>query len=338
MIDGHGDDIHQYAGIRVNFSSNVYNHFKHDKLFGYLADRLSAVRNYPEPAPERAEQALATAIGLRPSQVMLTNGATEAIYLVSQAFRRGSSAILIPTFSEYADACGAHEHTTTLVTRLEDVPAETQTVWLCNPNNPTGLVYDKDRLLRHVSRRPGTLFVVDASYAPFTRQPLVTPTEAVSLPNLVMLHSMTKAFAVPGLRLGYITANEPLLGKVRRQRWPWSVGTMAQDACRYLVAHRDDYQLPLGTLLGERERMSQALTATGAVTPQPSHTHILLCELRRGRAADLKDLLAKRHGILIRDAANFEGLSDRHFRIAVQTPAENDLLLRAMSDIFSRNA
>ena len=333
MIDGHGDDIHRYAHIRINFSSNVYNHFEHEKLFAYLAGRLSAMKNYPEPVPLRAEKVLAADIGLRTAQVMMTSGATEAIYLVSQTFRRSTSAILIPTFSEYADACRMHEHTVTLVTSLTDIPADTQMVWLCNPNNPTGVVYDKERMLQYMKCHPGILFVLDASYAPFTCEPLVTPVEAASLPNLVMLHSMTKVFAVPGLRLGYITANEILIRKIKQQRMPWSVGTLAQDACCYLVTHKDDYQLPLEILLQERERMGKALTDAGLVETHPSHTHILLCKLHNGRASDLKDRLANQHGILIRDASNFEGLSDRHFRIAVQTSAENDQLLKSITSI-----
>ena len=335
MIDGHGDDIYHYPHIRMNFSSNVYNHFEHAGLFNHLTNRLEAIRNYPEPTPLCAEKAIADAIGLQLEQVLLTNGATEGIYLVSQTFRRCSSTILIPTFSEYADACRLHEHTTTSVLSLTNIPKDAQIVWLCNPNNPTGMAHDKEQLLRCIIQHPETLFVVDASYASFTREPLMTATEAADLPNVIMLHSMTKEFATPGLRLGYMTANERLLHIVRRQRMPWAVGTLAQEACLYLIAHQDDYRLPLNTLLQERKRMSKALEATGIVEVYPSHTHILLCRLHEGRAADLKELLADRYRMLIRDASNFEGLDDRHFRIAVQTTDENDQLLAAITNVLS---
>ena len=337
MINGHGDDIHQYPHIRINFSSNVYNHFEHQGLFTYLTKRLGAVRNYPEPTPQRTEQAVAEVIGLRPEEVMVTNGATEGIYLISQTFRRSSSAILIPTFSEYADACKLHEHTITSIQSLVEIPTNTQLVWLCNPNNPTGIVHDKELLLQCIKHHPNTLFVIDASYAPFTREPLITAVEAVHFSNLIMLHSMTKEFAIPGLRLGYITATASLLNKLRSQRMPWSVNTLAQDACHYLLTHRTDYQLPLDTLLQERKRLSKALTDTEAIETHPSHTHILLCKLHKGTASHLKDLLATQHGILIRDASNFEGLSKSHFRIAVQTPQENDLLLNAITSTLAQH-
>lgn len=338
MTDGHGDDIYQYSHIQLNFSSNVYGHFEHRGLFAYLTGRLEAVKNYPEPTPQRAKKAVATALGLHPRQVMVTNGATEGIYLVSQTFRCRSSAIVIPTFAEYADACRLHGHTTVFINNLADIPHTTaQMVWLCNPNNPTGAVHDKDSLLACISQHPQTLFVIDASYASFTQEPLITPTEAVSLPNLIMLHSMTKAFSIPGLRLGYITANEGLLDNVRRHRMPWSVNTLAQEACCYLLAHKDDYHLPIATLLTERERIGKALAATGVVQVYPSHTHILLCRLRTGKASDLKERLINRYGILIRDASNFKGLDDSHFRIAVQTPEENERLLTSIIDILSQH-
>ena len=335
MIDGHGDDIHHYPHIRINFSSNVYHHFEHTGLFAYLSSRLDTIKNYPEPTPQRAEKAIANAIGLQPEQVMLTNGATEGIYLISQTFHRCLSAILIPTFSEYADACYLHEHSVTSINNLTDIPATAQMVWLCNPNNPTGMVYDKEQLLQIIIQHPDMLFVIDASYAPFTHEPLITPTEAVNLPNVIMLHSMTKEFAIPGIRLGSITANTQLLNRIRQQQMPWSVGTLAQEACCYLMMHQADYHIPLDLLLQERKRMGKALEGTGAIKVYPSHTHILLCQLCNGKASDLKERLAYQHGILIRDASNFKGLDDRHFRIAIQTPIENNQLLTAITIILS---
>ena len=110
MTDGHGDDTYRYGNIRANFSSNVYAHFDHTALYAHLATRLPSVSHYPEPVARRLEAELAAAMGLEERQVAVTNGATEAIYLVAQALRRSRSAILQPAFAEYADACRLHEH------------------------------------------------------------------------------------------------------------------------------------------------------------------------------------------------------------------------------------
>ena len=111
---------------------------------------------------------------------------------------------------------------------------------------------------------------------------------------------------------------------------PWSVNGLAGEAGLYLLAHSEDYRLPLEMLLHERKRVGEALQASGICDVLPSDTHILLCRLRSGNAAELKERLIRQHGILIRDASNFEGLDSRYFRIAVQTPAENDELINCL--------
>lgn len=333
MINGHGDDISRYGGIRINFSSNVYSHFCHDGLKAWLAATMGDIVSYPEPEPLEAERTIAEAIGVAPREVMLTNGATEAIYLTAQTTTGCATAIVTPTFAEYADACRMHGHDITTIASLSDIPEHAQTAWLCTPNNPTGTVTPVEQLTECIARHPDTLFVVDASYAPFTAEPTLSAKEGAALPNVLMIYSMTKAFAVPGLRLGYITGNAHLLNRVRRCRQPWTVGTVAQNACRYLMAHTADYRLPVTELMQERRRVSRALAALPGIEVMPSQSHILLCRRTDGTAAELKETLARNHGILIRDAANFEGLGSGHFRIAVQTAEENNELIRAIAEI-----
>lgn len=331
MIKGHGDDIHQYEDIRINFSSNVYNHLDHEGLFCYLAHELDRVVNYPEPSPTKLESALAGLLDLAAEEVMVTSGATEAIYLIAQTWRRRKSWILMPTFSEYTDACRVHEHQVTNLYDLDNLSPDADLVWLCNPNNPTGSVIEKELLEKYITSHPNTLWVIDASYAPFTRQPLHTASEAM-LPNVLMLHSMTKEYAIPGLRLGYVTGRASLLEKLRLQRMPWSVNQVALQAGHYLLSHSEEFEIPLDDLLAERERMQGLLTQLGVVEVWPSDAHILLCRLRMGKAKDLKEFLAKEWGILIRDASNFEGLDTSYFRIAVQSPEEDDELIDGIAE------
>lgn len=332
MIKGHGDDIHQYQNIRINFSSNVYNHLDHEGLFCYLANELDRVVNYPEPTPSKLEGELASLLNLTAEEVMVTSGATEAIYLIAQTWRRGKSWVLMPTFSEYADACRVHEHQICNLYDLDNLPADAELVWLCNPNNPTGTVIEQERLEKVITSYPDTLWIIDASYAPFTREPLFTAHQAATWPNVLMLHSMTKEYAIPGLRLGYITGRAPLLEKLRRQRMPWSVNQVALQAGHYLLSHPEEFEIPLDELLAERQRLAHRLTQLGVVEVWPSDTHILLCLLRMGKAEDLKEYLATEWGILIRNASNFEGLDTSYFRIAVQSPEEDDELINGITE------
>ena len=332
MLHGHGDDLHAYTDIKANFSSNIYTQFDHEPLYRYVANHLEAIEAYPEPTPDRLEGELAEKLGIRPEEICITNGATEAIYLIAQAFRRARTAVLQPTFAEYADACRMHEHRVRFIYHIDDLPADAETLWLCNPNNPTGSVTAKQRIQQTIETAPQTTIVMDHSYDCFTREPLLTVDEALAHENVLLLHSLTKRFAVPGLRIGYVTGQAPLIERIRQQRMPWSVNQVAVIATHYLIQHSRDYYCDVNALMEERMRMARKLSATGVVDVWPSDSHILLCKLRIGRAGALKEYLAKEHGLLIRDASNFPGLSAEFFRIAIQTPQADDFLVHAIEE------
>lgn len=333
MIEGHGDDLYKYGKkIVSNFSSNVYNRIDHSGLFQRLNERLSTICSYPEPMPYSLESEIARRYSLTPRQVCVTNGATEAIYLIAQVFQGRISAVLGPTFSEYADACRVHRHKVKPFYSLDALPEDAELVWICNPNNPTGEVRNKEDLKALVDSHPDKLFIFDQSYEYFTLKSLLGIKEAASFPNVILLHSMTKQYAIPGLRVGYFTASEGLTDDVRCRRMPWSVNSLAIEAAKYLLEEGDGISADIPQLLAERERLTNLLLATGMLEIWPTDTHYMLIKLRMGKAAALKDFLAVNHGILIRDASNFEGLDERFFRIATQTPEENDKLVKAISE------
>ena len=352
MINGHGDDIHNYANVRINFSSNIYAGFSHQGLYEHLKKSMHLITSYPEPSPLSLEKSLAEFHGVSCNEIMVTNGATEAIYLIARAFHDYQPDIPQPTFSEYADAC--REATTvpdafpsgsvasTTVPEAATVPDDLSSgrpsllTWLCNPNNPTGHVIPKQRLLHDIASHPADIFVIDSSYAAYTDQDTPSALDIVSHDNAIMLCSMTKDYGVPGLRLGYIIANSRLLERVNSQRMPWSVNTLAIEAGKYLIAHCVEFQFPLATLLAERQRMEEEIHEIGILTSH-SDSHMLLCQLPNGSARELKDYLANHHGILIRDASNFPTLTQQHFRIAVQTPDDNNQLISALKNYKSVN-
>ncbi len=333
MIEGHGDDLYKYGKkIVSNFSSNVYNRIDHSGLYQRLNERLSTICSYPEPMPYSLESEIARRYSLTPRQVCVTNGATEAIYLIAQVFQGRISAVLGPTFSEYADACRVHRHKVKPFYSLDALPEDAELVWICNPNNPTGEVRNKEDLKALVDSHPDKLFIFDQSYEYFTLKSLLGIKEAASFPNVILLHSMTKQYAIPGLRVGYFTASEGLTDDVRCRRMPWSVNSLAIEAAKYLLEEGDGISADIPQLLAERERLTNLLLATGMLEIWPTDTHYMLIKLRMGKAAALKDFLAVNHGILIRDASNFEGLDERFFRIATQTPEENDKLVKAICE------
>ena len=313
MLYGHGDDIYQYGDIRMNFSSNICGQADMQGLKAHLASRLDLVNNYPEPEAWSLERMIAERHGMEPSQIIVTSGATEAIYLIAQAFPYQVE-IPNPTFSEYEDACTMFPRTDTGHRML----------WLCNPNNPTGEVWDED-VVRTLAQRHRWL-VVDQSYEDYTDQFVMNPRLAALTPYMIQIHSLTKTYGIPGLRLGYITAHASLTEHLRRFLRPWSVNALAVEAGKYLLQHG----LRLKPDLREARRLAQMLRSVENVSVYESSTNFMLCEIHPCTAAELKDYLAKEHGMLIRDASNFKGLSPHHFRIAAQSPTENDALVEAI--------
>ena len=338
MIEGHGDDSYKYnRPITANFSSNVYSKVDLSVLKAHLCSRIEGIGNYPEPEPYTLEAHLAKKHRLPADAVCVTNGATEAIYLIAQTFRGTNTAILQPTFSEYADACRMHEHRVTALYQLpvesEDylLPKDVRMFWICNPNNPTGTVVDKTVLKKLIESNPQVCFIMDQSYEYFTLRPLFSPAEAADFPNVLLLHSMTKRYAVPGLRLGYVTGDAGLLQRLRSNRMPWSVNQLAIEAGLHLLEHDVPNPLNVAAYLQETARLRTALEALGGLEVWGTETHFMLIRLRFGRASALKEYLAGEHGILIRDASNFDGLDEHFFRIATQTREENDRLVDAIA-------
>ena len=162
----------------------------------------------------------------------------------------------MPTFSEYADACRLHHHKIQVIYALDMIPSGTNLIWICNPNNPTGSVLDKDVLKAFIEKHTECCFVIDQSYEFFTLKPLLSAREAAGYPNVILLHSMTKRFAVPGLRLGFMTANQILLREIRLQRMPWSVNQLAIEAGHYLLRHAGEYHVDISLLLKEKDRLA----------------------------------------------------------------------------------
>lgn len=333
MTDGHGDDLYRYSDIRLNFSSNIYNHLDHSGLDAFLRGHIETVHSYPEPVPASLEAQWALRMGLTGQNLCVTNGATDAIYLIARAFYGADSVIVMPTFSEYADACRMNMHKVKPAYSIDGIQVpKSGLCWICNPNNPTGTVYDRQKLMKMAQDNPGCIFVIDQSYSVFTDRPLLENRKAAELPNLLILHSMTKQFAIPGLRLGGVSGCASLIDRISRFRMPWAVNSLAIQAGLYLLDHAQDYAIDIESLLEEKERVAHELEATGGIEVWKSDTHFMLCRLRMGRASALKEFLATEYGILIRDARNFEGLDESFFRIAVQLPHENDELIDAIKE------
>jgi threonine-phosphate decarboxylase len=333
MFQGHGDDAYlQKQTVLADFSTNVYDGGAPPGLKEYLFAQWDKIHRYPEVLAESLTEKIAAHYGFPGDHILVTNGTTESIYLIAQAFKNSQSTIVIPAFAEYEDACRMHGHTVTFMDwemlEMGRVP-DTDIVFLCNPNNPTGSVFEAIELLTNSYKE--ILFIVDEAFIEFTYSvsSIINLTRQYS--NLVVMRSMTKAYAVPGLRLGYIAAHPNLINRFRSAKLPWSVNTMALEAGHFIFDRYDQISLPLQEILLHKADFIQGLEST-SLKIQESHTHFFLAETTQGTAAELKQFLLENFNLLIRDASNFRGLTKKHIRIATLAPAKNKLLLNALAD------
>ncbi|MDL2252143.1 pyridoxal phosphate-dependent class II aminotransferase [Odoribacter sp. OttesenSCG-928-J03] len=330
MLKGHGDDIYsQSREITSNFSSNIYNKLDLQALQQYLCNQINAIRSYPEPEATSLIAMLADANKVSGKNICVTNGATEAIYLIAQAFANSKTSIVIPTFSEYEDACRIHRHQIRYCQTPEEIDSGTQLFWLCNPNNPTGHIYDKSDIEKWVKKYPHTIFVFDQSYKNYATKELLNINEVCRYKNVILLHSMTKDYCIPGLRLGYFTAHADLVEYIGKYRMPWSVNQLAIEAGKFLL-NNPLKQIDLKAYLAETKRLQSEIAKIPGLTVYPTQTNFFLCRLEGRKASDLKKHLTEQEGILIRDASNFRGLNEHFFRLATQLPEENDRLIKAI--------
>ena len=340
MIDGHGDDIFRYGDmVEVNFSTNIHQGVDHSNLMRHLGTCTRPLSNYPEPEPRSVEARLALNHNIDADNVIVTNGATESIYLIARKKAGSDSEIVVPTFREYQDACKMFGHNVSFITEQNFYSGKRPDcrdgiVWLCNPNNPTGKVFARDYLLDLIDSMPGKLFVIDQAYADYATAKVLSIADVTSRHNVIMLHSLTKQFAIPGLRIGYAIASATIVSGLKKLRMPWAVNSFAIEAAHYLLNHADEYRIDPTMLNNEARRIASALKRLG-ISSGPTDCNFILCRLPRPTSAHLKKWLVEQHGLLIRDASNFETLDDRYFRIAAQDAKSNDRLIKCIEKWIS---
>ena len=178
------------------------------------------------------------------------------------------------------------------------------------------------------------LLVVDCSYEDYTMCQRMTPQDILRYDNVIQVHSMTKKYAIPGLRLGFMVAPQHVIQLLRQGYRPWAVNALAIEAGKWLLRQGRTAIVDLNGYLAEAHRLRCTLNDMEGIEAMETKTNFFLCCLKHRTAHDLKLFLAERHGMLIRDASNFAGLTPRHFRVAAQSREENDALVSAMKEFL----
>ncbi len=344
MNDEHGGNGSAVAGQRgippealLDLSSNTF--LACADLTATLIARPYAFAQYPDPWAARFGAAVAAHEGLPPSQVLPGAGAAELIWLAFTALRPRHVLLLGPMFSEYVRACAALDIPYTLLTPPANSgfepdretlralrESEADMAVICLPNNPgTAVCADRAELFAALGAR---LILVDLSYRDFLYgTPLTVEYRSlaqVCLPGarLICLHSLTKFFCCPGIRLGYALADAELVGRLRAVQPPWMLPDFAERAGEAMLAGIAAYRERLPALRGHVRHLAKALAASGLFEPErvfPGPSFVT-ARLRDGlSAAAVRDRLLER-GVLVRVCDTIPGMPPGFLRMQARDP------------------
>ncbi len=357
MLTGHGGNIHHWASVLgclpqdiVDMSSNVNPLGPMDELMDFLRDRMDVIAALPQADASDVVRRFGMRYGIDSERILIGNGTTHFIHALPQVLDTKRALVFGPTYSDYADAflqygaavihriSGPDNGFCHRLEELSEKERECDTVVICNPNNPTGGRIERSVIEAFCRRHPERFVVIDESYLPFSDAEAHTTLMYGHLPNVMVLHSMSKIFRIPGLRIGFaMTSNEHIHRRFRDIQQPWSVNALAQEAARFLLdpdRQTDAFVAETRRFLNREKRsMTDELERIPGLQVFPSETSFLLLRLPVGfHAAVLVEEAVKTQRILLRDCSNFIGLDDRYLRISLKTPDANRRITRWLYD------
>lgn len=329
----HGDTLVR-PGM-LDFAVNVWPGLRPRALEETLQRALASSDRYPNE--RQARQAIAARHGRSEDEVLLLNGACEAFWLLAQTYRPSVSACIHPSFTEPEAALRAAGSEISRVYRQPDhwtfrpseVPEQARLVVVGNPNNPTGAL-DPHEAITALARH-GRLLVVDESFVDFVGSAEASLGGRADVPGLVVVRSLTKLWALPGIRAGYLLAASEVVEALAGQRQPWSVNALACAALAACAADRETQAAVAAAVGAARDEFVDELQQLPRVQVWTGQANFLLLRVPEGPR--LVEALRKRE-IAVRPAASFPGLDDNAIRIAVRTPDENQLLLDALRELL----
>lgn len=338
----HGGDIYRNK-VALDFSVNVNPLGAPESVIKAVRDAAADIGCYPDIQCESLVRAISRFERVPKEDVICGNGAAELFFAAVQAVKPKRALLLTPSFAEYERALGAVNAQITYYqtlsekmfepeeSLLERITPETDMIFLCNPNNPTGRLFPKELLERLLNRcrRYQVFLILDECFIDFLKEPekIEMTHKRDSYKNLLIIKAFTKLFAMPGLRLGYgISGNRELLRKMQDVLQPWNVSLPAQaagvaaltDCGEYCV--KDYLRETRKYVSEEREYLTAVLSDMGFYV-YPSKVNYIFFSGKSGLYYEaLKD------GFLIRDCSGYRGLSPGYYRIAVRTNKENERL------------
>ena len=354
MHGGNLNDAAQRYGITLkqpvtDFSVNINPLGPPDIIRRLWPDWFSSISEYPSQNGRGIKRYYRKRFNLPEESVLAGNGSIELIYLVPRALKIKKAVIFTPSFHDYHRSClsaGAKVIELPLIkSHNTDYPlddkslgliSESDAVFFGNPNNPTGSLLDCKIILNLAKRYPHTWFLIDEAFSQFLENP-----EKYSLlarhtlsENIIVFHSLTKFYALPGLRMGAAVSHPKTIARLSHFKEPWTVNALAEKAADILV-DCNEYETKTRQIITEqRNLLFHAINCIPAIRLFETPANFIFARLNGAR--DMNDLICRllNKGLFIRDCRNFKGLDGSFFRIAVREKEDNLCLIMALTDIF----
>ncbi len=337
----HGGDISAIAqklglidvpDVKLDFSVNINPLGPPDCIMPILSAG-NGIQQYPEIYADNAASALADAHGVNDECVFVGNGSTEIMSWILQSLKPDKPAWMPPCYAGYQEICDASSLNGVEINAMTDFQdSEADLLFLDSPNNPTGTILDPDEIISLAQNNTSKWIVIDESFMDFVEDSSSRTLIREDIPeNLIVIKSLTKFFAIPGLRLGMGYAHSNTIGRIKKARLPWSVNALAQQAAIKLYSDQSYLNKSRATVTELRGYLTDKLNQLEGWTITPSSTNYVLVKLpNTTSASELQaDLLKK--SILIRSCANFSGLGEQYVRLAVRPKNEVDDLIAAIN-------
>ncbi|KGM26168.1 threonine-phosphate decarboxylase [Photorhabdus luminescens] len=352
----HGGNVLEMAlkmGVTVeeiiDFSANINPLGMPESLKAAIIDQLKCAEYYPDTEYRRLHAALAQIHHCTAENLMAGNGATELIYAVVNYLKPRRAMLLIPGFAEYRKAlqrvdCQIDEY---VMREADDYQPDQRLLaaldrcrpdclFLATPNNPTGLMPDA-ALLQAVferCRQHNIALIVDEAFIDFLPDTTGFIPQIAHFPRLYILRSLTKFFAIPGLRLGYLVSGDATgIRAMKRWREPWTINAFAALAGEIVLNDKAYIQATHRWLAEQQRWLYQALTALLVLRVWPPAANYIFLRCLRPEINLQQALLKQR--ILIRHCANYPGLDAAYYRVAIKGEHDNRRLVSALHQVFN---
>jgi len=334
----------------LDFSANINPLGYPPEVEYIIKNHIKDIIHYPDTEQRELKESAAGYYDTTLDMVLPGNGSVELINIAIETLKPAKAIIPSPTFSEYAQACENREIPVEFVSLLDDdfnftlstldnvtqLLTKNSILILCNPNNPTGKLIPRDTIktVLEVLELHESYLLLDEAFMDFVEKDQSMAKFLTKYPNMMILKSVTKFFALPGLRLGFILANPELIQRFDGFKDPWNINTFAGVVGAKVLKEREYIQKTRSVILEEKKWLLRQLEQIPGFAPYYPEANFIFVRLNQNLRLDFLTQKLREQGILIRDCSNYMFLDKTFFRVAVKNRGDNEILVARLKDIL----